>query len=274
MNTDDFDKIAELDLYDILDVSKDATKTDIKTNYKQLVKVLHPDKKSGDGEAFQYVNLAYTILKDKRTRKIYNKRRKEYLESSSTHVNLKDNFNDFSNPQLRKEEAQKLFFKLENQLNEKHGFNRNDINKITSGKMKSRLDKLVNDRNEYYEHVKKNTVKRNLSDDDFNQVFIDESKKKFDNTTQEITAFNDGMGMGLTCYNSVNNFDLYASSGTNTTSYCSLKEAYEQPLPNNISNSYSSHNVLPKDYKKTVQERMQKYNNLTEQLKNRKLNDY
>ena len=88
MDSSDFDKIAELDLYEILDVSKDADKKEIKKNYKQLVKVLHPDKKTGDSEAFQYVNLAFIILKSSKTRKIYNQRRKEYLESGS-HLDLK-----------------------------------------------------------------------------------------------------------------------------------------------------------------------------------------
>lgn len=274
MDTDDFDKIAEIDLYEILDVSKDASKSEIKKNYKSLVKVLHPDKTTGDSEAFQYVNLAYIILKSKRTRKIYNDRRKEYLDSGSSHLDLKNNFNNLKDKELNKEESYNLFLKLEEQLNKKHGFNKNDIDKITSGKMKSRLDNLMNERNEYYEYVKKNTVKRNLSNFDFNNVYINESKKEDIKTSNDIIAFNDASSMGLTTYNSVDNFDLYASSGVNTNSYCSLKEAYEQKLPSNISNSYSSHNILPKDYKNIVHKRMQKYNMMTEELKNRKLKDY
>ena len=138
MDSSDFDKIAELDLYEILDVSKDADKKEIKKNYKQLVKVLHPDKKTGDSEAFQYVNLAFIILKSSKTRKIYNQRRKEYLESGSNHLDLRKNFVSNKNKNnLNKEESTKLFYKLEEQLNKKHGFDKNDINKITSGKMKS-----------------------------------------------------------------------------------------------------------------------------------------
>ena len=39
--------------YQILEVNVDATLEDIKASYKKLVKILHPDKPSGDEEKFK-----------------------------------------------------------------------------------------------------------------------------------------------------------------------------------------------------------------------------
>ena len=94
MNT--FDEIIKLDLYSILDVPADATRKIIKKNYKELVKRLHPDKKNGDKDAFELVNLAYTILKNPERRNVYDKKR-----------NKKNTFQD-----LKKVDRKKKIFTL------------------------------------------------------------------------------------------------------------------------------------------------------------------
>lgn len=48
--------------YQILEVNVDATLEDIKTSYKKLVKILHPDKPSGNEEKFKKLNDAYETL--------------------------------------------------------------------------------------------------------------------------------------------------------------------------------------------------------------------
>lgn len=57
-------------LYDILEVSKDATPEQMKRNYKKLCIQHHPDK-GGDEQHFQKITEAYEILKDPEKRRIY-----------------------------------------------------------------------------------------------------------------------------------------------------------------------------------------------------------
>ena len=51
-------------LYDILQVSKDASETEIKKAYRKLAIKHHPDK-GGDEETFKKISEAYGILSDK-----------------------------------------------------------------------------------------------------------------------------------------------------------------------------------------------------------------
>lgn len=57
-------------LYDILQVSKDASETEIKKAYRKLAIKHHPDK-GGDEETFKKISEAYGILSDKDKRKQY-----------------------------------------------------------------------------------------------------------------------------------------------------------------------------------------------------------
>ncbi len=60
------------DLYEVLGVSKSASKDEIKSAYRKLAKVYHPDnKESGDEEKFKEVQEAYDILYDDNKRATY-----------------------------------------------------------------------------------------------------------------------------------------------------------------------------------------------------------
>lgn len=65
--------MSKRDYYEILGVSKDAKKEDIKKAYRKLVKKLHPDvnKEAGSEEKFKEVQEAYEILSDESKRKAY-----------------------------------------------------------------------------------------------------------------------------------------------------------------------------------------------------------
>ena len=55
------------DLYEILDVARDASDADLKKAFRSLAMKYHPDRNPGDDEAeqnFKEINLAYEILKD------------------------------------------------------------------------------------------------------------------------------------------------------------------------------------------------------------------
>lgn len=57
--------------YDILGVSKDASKDDIKKAFRKLAHEHHPDKKGGDGARFKEISEAYSVLSDDQKRSQY-----------------------------------------------------------------------------------------------------------------------------------------------------------------------------------------------------------
>ena len=57
--------------YDVLGVSKDATKEDIKKAFRKLAHQHHPDKSSGDEAKFKEANEAYQVLSNPEKRKQY-----------------------------------------------------------------------------------------------------------------------------------------------------------------------------------------------------------
>jgi DnaJ family protein A protein 2 len=68
--------VSEVDLYDILEITRDATKTDIKKAYHKAARVHHPDKvpeaeRAAADDRFKDIQQAYEILSDDQTRELY-----------------------------------------------------------------------------------------------------------------------------------------------------------------------------------------------------------
>ncbi|MEK7068430.1 MAG: DnaJ domain-containing protein [Patescibacteria group bacterium] len=59
------------DYYEVLGVSKGATKDEIKKAFHKLAHKFHPDKSSGDSEKFKEVSEAYSVLSDDKKRAEY-----------------------------------------------------------------------------------------------------------------------------------------------------------------------------------------------------------
>lgn len=74
------------DYYNILGVHRNASKDDIKTAFRQLVKQYHPDANPNTDTTsqFQTINKAYQILSDPQNRKTYNSQTYHYGLSSDT----------------------------------------------------------------------------------------------------------------------------------------------------------------------------------------------
>ncbi len=76
----------ELCYYEVLQVSKDATTTEIKKAYRKLALKYHPDKNPGDKEAeekFKIISEAYAVLSDDEKRQIYDTYGKEGLSGNA-----------------------------------------------------------------------------------------------------------------------------------------------------------------------------------------------
>ena len=77
----------ELCYYEVLNVSKDATLTEIKKAYRKLALKYHPDKNPGDKEAeekFKLINEAYAVLSDEEKRRIYDMYGKDGLNGQTS----------------------------------------------------------------------------------------------------------------------------------------------------------------------------------------------
>jgi len=77
--------VEEIDYYEILEVSRDADKAEIKRAYRKMAKKYHPDKNGGDKEAekmFKLCNEAYQVLSDDKQRSIYDRYGKEGLQGA------------------------------------------------------------------------------------------------------------------------------------------------------------------------------------------------
>jgi len=90
-----------LDYYEILGVSRTATKTEIKKAYRKLAMKYHPDRNPGDKEAeekFKLINEAYQVLSDDEKRAVYDRYGKEGLEGRGyrTDFDFSDIFDMFN----------------------------------------------------------------------------------------------------------------------------------------------------------------------------------
>ncbi len=87
-----------MDYYEILGISKTATKEEIKKAYRRLAMKYHPDKNPGDKEAeekFKLINEAYQVLSDDEKRAIYDRYGKEGLEGRGYKTDFSDIFDMF-----------------------------------------------------------------------------------------------------------------------------------------------------------------------------------
>lgn len=97
------------DLYSVLGLTKDATKSDIKHAYRVLAMKYHPDKHPDDKESaekkFIEITNAYRVLMDDEDRKKYDTGRivKKRRHSPYSHTELDDLYERFYGPQERTE---------------------------------------------------------------------------------------------------------------------------------------------------------------------------
>ncbi len=90
--------------YQILGIDKDATEQDIKSAYRRLASLYHPDRNSGDKKAeerFKEISEAYTVLGDRKRRQEYDKldhtpfRHRYRTANIFEDINFEDVFRDF-----------------------------------------------------------------------------------------------------------------------------------------------------------------------------------
>jgi curved DNA-binding protein CbpA len=83
--------------YEVLEINKNASPTEIRKAYRALARKLHPDKEGGSSEAFRSIQEAYEILSDSEKRREYDVALGENptVENSSG-INNSSSFNEVS----------------------------------------------------------------------------------------------------------------------------------------------------------------------------------
>lgn len=143
--------MSSVNLYDVLDVSNDATPSEIKKAYRILVKEYHPDKATGDAEMFELITHAFNILADEESRKEYDSLYKLSEQSKKDHTSLKSQAENYFKAQetdiVKKSDAELEadFEKVMSDFDRKHNYKRHgkDMDKINPEDVERRLNDLA-----------------------------------------------------------------------------------------------------------------------------------
>jgi curved DNA-binding protein CbpA len=256
----DFNSI-KYNLYEILNVKKDADEIEIKKSFMKTIKTFHPDKNSElEEDIYYHIILANQILLNKDSRKKYDSFTDD---NADTYVELKDSFNktikEINNSQ-EKGPDQNLFNYKINELNKKHGY----IDNLSSSSITERFNKAKEKRVATEIKIDKEVF---VDTKDFNNKFennkIDGKYKsqiiKYSGIPSELSTYIVGEH-----YTNLNDIDkLYIEDSVQSSKYSSLDRAF------------SLHPALkPNNHNISFDERMKEYNNQTTQINNMKPNDF
>ncbi|ADO67203.1 putative DnaJ/Hsp40 [Cafeteria roenbergensis virus] len=138
--TVDFDELP-YDLFQLLEVSEECTSRDIKKAYKKAVLKYHPDKNyNANEEYFSWISLANKILSNPEHRDLYI----EWKKWKDDHLRLR---NQYKNAKINVDNS-KTYQELEEELNKKHKFNVEEVDKpLAPELLNNKLKDLQNSRN-------------------------------------------------------------------------------------------------------------------------------
>lgn len=242
----------KFNLYEILNITQDASEHKIKKAYRNLILNFHPDKNnSAEEDVYYHIITANEILTNKDLRKKYD----DYINKQvEHHDDLKQNFDKSikNSPLVTKETALKSFNNKMLELNAKHNYNHDNTNNI-----KKKYDKIIKERNSTVLIPKESIVDMG----DFNNKF--EQKKNNKVFGDQLIPIEEDMK--LSTYNINDNYtsldvafdNLYVNGGGITTSkFTSLDAAFKiQELNFNIDNT-------------NIEKAMKKYKNETDNFLN------
>lgn len=227
-------------LYELLNVQNDATEQTIKKNFIKVTKTFHPDKNSDlEEDIYYHIVLANQILTNKDLRIKYDLYLKEVAE---TFNDLKNNYNKFNKSFTGPDEKQstQVFKKINEELNNKHGYNNNNNDKIID-----RFNKVKESRDMEEMKIEKEDIKNSK---EFNIKFNNNklSGKYKDQIIEykgELTTYS-----GNDTYTNLADIDkLYIEDSILTNKYSSLDKAFTiQP-------------IIEWNNTKTIEEKMNEY---------------
>jgi len=256
----DFNNI-KYNLYEILNINKDADEIKIKKSFMKIIKNFHPDKNSElEEDIYYHIILANQILLNKESRKKYD----SFInDNADTYCELKNNFNktikdiDIIGPD--KKTSQNLFNYKINELNKKHGYDSNLENisiteRFNKVKEKRELNDIKIDKEVFLDTDEFNIkFDNNKIDGKYNSQIIE-----FSGIPSELSTY--VVGEQYTCLTDIDK--LYIEDSIQSSKYSSLDRAFSlHPV-------IQTKNTLPFD------DRIKEYKNQTILINNMKSTDF
>lgn len=141
--------MSTVNLYDVLNVSNNCSRKEIKNAYRILVKEFHPDKSTGNDEMFELVTHAYNILINPITRCEYDEIYTLSKQIETDHFDLKSkskkHYELMKNDTFKKskDDAPDAFLRAFDEMDRKHGCQTKEVDDIIEEKeAKRRLGDL------------------------------------------------------------------------------------------------------------------------------------
>ena len=286
--------MSTVNLYDILNVSQDCSKKDIKNAYRKLAKKFYPDLPTGDAEMFELVTHAYNVLSNEKRRKEYDDLYKISSEAISDHVSLKSRSKNFMKAQetdvvkKTKKEHQIDFVHADEEFNRKHGFNPSDQHAFSTNELKRRYLDLQSSRDiDFNEVMPENLFEgRKFNNEIFNAMF-DKMQPTMDLIPHDGTPLPwNGVSGDGTNFSTLNSYDnLYAEDDiAGNDIYGSIKTTKIKPklvlttedLDDIGKAVYTKGHAKDRgdDYQKTLEQRIAERSQFTKQLKDRDFKDF
>ncbi len=257
----DFNSL-KYNLYEILNLTRDADDIKIRKSFMKLIKNFHPDKNSDlEEEIYQHIILSNQILLNKDSRKKYD----EFLAGrADTFVELKDSFNknlkEIEQYFPDKDNSHAQFTSKFEELNKKHGYTAESNSLSVMERFEKAKEKRSND------EIK--IEKEDIRDEkDFNNRFeLNKTDGKF---RDQIVEFHGAPGELSTYvagehYTSLSDMDkLYLEDSIQSNRYSSLDRAFTlHPV------------VANPDVNKSLEERMKEYQSQSDLFNSMKPTDF
>jgi curved DNA-binding protein CbpA len=284
-----------LNLYDVLGVNSECTRSDIKNAYRNLVKKHHPDR-GGNPELFELITKAFNILANPNTREEYDEMTKLIQQAENDHFKLKQSAEDFikaqeaSKTELKEKDAEKDFKRTNIELDKKHDFNREQLDiKLNS----EETDQRLNDMKMIFEQQNiENTPDRIFAPGEafnnkkFQSAFRLMNKQKNQMTvhTGNPLAYDVGTAHGVS-FSSLDNIDKIYDEDDNSTVINSLfgsakfENTKVKSQKINIADlsddeNVENHKTIDDEYNKSLEQRMREREMETHKLSQRTMADF
>jgi curved DNA-binding protein CbpA len=217
-------------LYELLNVKKNASLDEISSSFRRIIKKFHPDKQKlskVEEELFYEITTAYHILSNEKNRYMYNQFLDLKNHNNNRQVNNTNNYQTIIDEVKNyfpesKEEAVKDYLKKSEKLYQRHGAE--DISD-------EKLSQLVKNKNKERDNIESIQREDFKSQDEFNNKF---TQRKVDgNYSDKIVEYNGGQimpfelgksSLSLTQLKDFNN--MYTHDSVREKNMTSLSQAF------------------------------------------------